>query len=66
MRLVAGCPKTFAACTAKFANGVNFRGFPHLPGNDFTFGPADPDGPRLPVRVAIDVDAGPRAGAGRR
>ena len=21
--------------TAKFANGVNFRGFPHMPGNDF-------------------------------
>jgi hypothetical protein len=20
---------------AKFANGLNFRGFPHIPGNDF-------------------------------
>ncbi len=32
--LVAGCDKTFATCKAKFANGLNFRGFPHLPGND--------------------------------
>jgi uncharacterized phage protein (TIGR02218 family) len=32
--VVAGCDKTFATCKAKFANAVNFRGFPHLPGND--------------------------------
>ncbi|MDP2357149.1 MAG: DUF2163 domain-containing protein [Beijerinckiaceae bacterium] len=36
-RLTAGCDKTFAACQAKFANIVNFRGFPHLPGNDEVF-----------------------------
>jgi uncharacterized phage protein (TIGR02218 family) len=36
-RLTAGCDKTFAACRAKFSNGVNFRGFPHLPGNDEVF-----------------------------
>jgi uncharacterized phage protein (TIGR02218 family) len=33
--LVAGCDKQLATCTAKFANAVNFRGFPHMPGNDF-------------------------------
>lgn len=32
--VVAGCDKTFATCKAKFANATNFRGFPHLPGND--------------------------------
>jgi uncharacterized phage protein (TIGR02218 family) len=32
--VVAGCDKIFATCKAKFANGLNFRGFPHLPGND--------------------------------
>ena len=32
--LVAGCDKHFATCRAKFANSVNFRGFPHIPGND--------------------------------
>jgi uncharacterized phage protein (TIGR02218 family) len=31
----AGCDKTYATCKAKFMNGINFRGFPHIPGNDF-------------------------------
>jgi len=35
--IVAGCDKTFATCKAKFANPVNFRGFPHLPGNDAAY-----------------------------
>ena len=33
--VTAGCDKLFATCQAKFANGPNFRGFPHMPGNDF-------------------------------
>ncbi|MFQ0814889.1 hypothetical protein AVM02_05550 [Brucella anthropi] len=36
-RIIAGCDKNFATCKAKFANGVNFRGFPHLPGNDAAY-----------------------------
>jgi len=36
-RIVAGCDKSFAQCKAKFANSVNFRGFPHLPGNDAAY-----------------------------
>jgi uncharacterized phage protein (TIGR02218 family) len=31
----AGCDRRFSTCKAKFANAVNFRGFPHIPGNDF-------------------------------
>ena len=31
----AGCDKHIATCRSKFANVVNFRGFPHMPGNDF-------------------------------
>jgi len=31
---VAGCNKTLAHCTAKFANVVNYRGFPHVHGID--------------------------------
>lgn len=31
----AGCDKQFATCREKFANQVNYRGFPHMPGNDF-------------------------------
>jgi uncharacterized phage protein (TIGR02218 family) len=30
----AGCDKTLATCGTKFANVVNFRGFPHVPGMD--------------------------------
>jgi uncharacterized phage protein (TIGR02218 family) len=34
-RVTAGCDKLFETCRAKFANIANFRGFPHMPGNDF-------------------------------
>jgi|TARA_R110000824_G_scaffold366730_2_gene555669 uncharacterized phage protein (TIGR02218 family) len=33
--VMAGCDKQFSTCTGKFGNGDNFRGFPHMPGNDF-------------------------------
>lgn len=33
--ITAGCDRMFATCKAKFANSVNYRGFPHMPGNDF-------------------------------
>jgi uncharacterized phage protein (TIGR02218 family) len=29
-----GCDHTITTCTTRFANAVNFRGEPHLPGND--------------------------------
>ncbi len=29
-----GCDKSFGTCQAKFANSINFQGFPHMPGND--------------------------------
>lgn len=32
--VTAGCDKRHATCRAKFANVINFRGFPHMPGND--------------------------------
>lgn len=41
MLVTAGCDKRFSTCRAKFANGLNFRGFPHMPGSDFTYGYAD-------------------------
>jgi len=40
--VTAGCDKQFATCQAKFANAVNFRGFPHIPGNDFVTAVARP------------------------
>ena len=33
--VTAGCDKRFQTCHDKFDNVVNFRGFPHIPGNDF-------------------------------
>ena len=35
VELSAGCDKQLATCRDKFANVANFRGFPHMPGNDF-------------------------------
>ncbi|CUA87964.1 phage conserved hypothetical protein BR0599 [Chelatococcus sambhunathii] len=33
--VTAGCDKRHATCRDRFSNTVNFRGFPHMPGNDF-------------------------------
>jgi uncharacterized phage protein (TIGR02218 family) len=38
--VTAGCDKALATCAAKFANTLNFRGFPDMPGNDFLTGRA--------------------------
>ncbi len=32
--ITVGCDKRFETCKTKFANAVNFRGFPHIPGQD--------------------------------
>ena len=37
--VTAGCDKQFATCRARFANAANYRGFPHMPGNDFLTAP---------------------------
>jgi uncharacterized phage protein (TIGR02218 family) len=33
--VTAGCDKRLETCRAKFANSVSFRGFPHVPGDDW-------------------------------
>ena len=40
----AGCDKRFATCRDRFANVANFRGFPHMPGNDFALSYPTVDG----------------------
>lgn len=35
LTLTAGCDKHLATCRDKFSNAINYRGFPHMPGNDF-------------------------------
>lgn len=32
--LIEGCDRRFSTCVSRFANAANFRGEPHLPGND--------------------------------
>lgn len=39
VRLVAGCDKRAVTCRDKFSNFVNFRGFPHLPSEDWIMAP---------------------------
>jgi hypothetical protein len=34
IELREGCDKRFETCVSRFANAANFRGEPHLPGND--------------------------------
>ena len=39
--IVAGCDKSFDTCRTRFDNVLNFRGFPHMPGSDFSYSYAD-------------------------
>lgn len=38
IKLTAGCDKRAETCRAKFSNFSNFRGFPHMPGDDWAAG----------------------------
>jgi uncharacterized phage protein (TIGR02218 family) len=49
--VTAGCDKRFDICVLKFNNAVNFRGFPHIPGNDFV------------VRYPVQGEAGNNGGS---
>ncbi|WP_114390247.1 DUF2163 domain-containing protein [Notoacmeibacter marinus] len=49
--LIAGCDKAFHTCREKFVNQVNYRGFPHLPGNDVAYS--------YVVRGAMPLDGQP-------
>ena len=39
--ITTGCDKQLATCRSKFANTPNYRGFPHMPGNDFLTNPVE-------------------------
>ncbi|MDB6178036.1 DUF2163 domain-containing protein [Paracoccus sp. Z330] len=39
LRLIAGCDKRAETCRLKFNNFLNFRGFPHLPSEDWLLAP---------------------------
>jgi len=43
-RVTQGCDKSLATCRSRFGNVANFRGFPHMPGNDAALAVAKSDG----------------------
>lgn len=49
----AVCDKRFDTCTGRFSNGVNFQGFPDIPGDDF-------------LTLYAGSDAAPKDGGSRR
>ncbi len=49
-QVTAGCDKRAATCRERFANIANFRGFPHMPGNDFII--------RMPQQGEPGLDGG--------
>nr|WP_244486605.1 phage BR0599 family protein [Aureimonas sp. Leaf324] len=40
---MAGCDWSFTTCRERFGNGLNFRGFPHIPGADAALAVAKSD-----------------------
>jgi uncharacterized phage protein (TIGR02218 family) len=54
--VTAGCDKRFATCHDRFNNAVNFRGFSHIPGNDFVIS--------YPVQGQPGNDGSSRVGGG--
>ncbi|WBU57540.1 DUF2163 domain-containing protein [Paracoccus sediminicola] len=57
VRLIAGCDKSAGTCRAKFGNLLNFRGFPHLPREDWLMAPDAPQPRRK--RGFDDLDTAP-------
>lgn len=53
VRLVAGCDKRGGTCRLKFDNYLNFRGFPHLPAEDWLMAPHVPRVSRDAIRDAV-------------
>lgn len=45
VRIFAGCSKSATTCRTKFNNFLNFRGFPHIPGDDWLASYPVPDRP---------------------
>jgi uncharacterized phage protein (TIGR02218 family) len=50
IRIIAGCDKRPRTCRTKFSNFLNFRGFPHIPGEDWLASYPVPDRPNGATR----------------
>jgi uncharacterized phage protein (TIGR02218 family) len=44
LQVTAGCDGALETCRAKFSNLMNFRGFPHIPGEDWALAPYPAEG----------------------
>jgi len=53
LRVTIGCDKRFSTCKEKFANYLNFQGFPHIPGEAFILKYPSADNP-LDGRVLVE------------
>ena len=53
--VVAGCDRKYSTCRSKFSNGLNFRGEPHVPGEDFAYSVATRDGSSNTVTNTADA-----------
>lgn len=60
LRLSAGCDKSAQNCRLKFANFLNFRGFPHLPDEDWLVAPQREPRPRIDMSLEeiVALDSG--------
>ncbi|MFV0292849.1 MAG: DUF2163 domain-containing protein [Paracoccus sp. (in: a-proteobacteria)] len=58
VRLEAGCDKAADTCRLKFANFLNFRGFPHLPEEDWLMAPSRQRAGRLKKQVHTEHEGG--------
>lgn len=52
VKLTAGCDRRSETCRSKFANFLNYQGFPHMPGTDFVLS--------YPTRNTGENDGAPR------
>ncbi len=55
-RVTAGCDKRLATCRDKFSNVLNFRGFPHMPGEDWVVAYPRAGAPGAPSRYWREAD----------
>lgn len=56
VRILAGCDKRPSTCRTKFSNFLNFRGFPHIPGEDWLASYPVPDRPNGGARRVGGTD----------
>ncbi|WP_136645515.1 DUF2163 domain-containing protein [Tabrizicola sp. YIM 78059] len=64
VRIGAGCNKHAETCRAKFANSLNFRGFPHVPGEDWLASYPVPGRPNTGKSLAARLPSTLSSGSG--